>query len=501
MTQTLQQSMTTSAQQVRLSFPDVGARVGNMGEGRPTEDFGKVLDRAKAESSRPADKPDRAEGGAVAHLHHNKKPVAKGAESPDAASRGERRGNAESRETHQGDQIRQDEGSEAQHDKERGEASPGVAEHDGPQPDGQAVSLAGASVQPTQDKMAMQSEAVGHESGTAESTDGTASAGNPVTSLATGQQVVAAPASKSQANLQAPTQGDGRAPVSPEQAAVAQPTKNNVEVVSSVTEAPPPVEDVSASVLSKVTDLLAQADRKLQELKNAIQSASGPGSQDAEYSLAEFRPETAQWTPGEGSTDETGRQFGMTSQPDHQKAAGPTGSASASPSSFSRSMMETGTSGSAISSSTGNGEVRGLSASQAPAAVRQPEDASPLPHTVKSVTVDLDPLDMGPLRVRVMMTDQTVHAHIRTEHGLLGQGLLQEGQQLESSLRTTGLEMGFLRVTVDQQQQGRHDGGASYQRPGQPVGRATDGSVAQVEAADGPPAPRQMSNGRVSYFA
>ena len=33
-----------------------------------------------------------------------------------------------------------------------------------------------------------------------------------------------------------------------------------------------------------------------------------------------------------------------------------------------------------------------------------------------------------------------------------GRGLLQQGQSLESSLRTTGLEMGMLRVTVDQQQ-------------------------------------------------
>jgi hypothetical protein len=70
---------------------------------------------------------------------------------------------------------------------------------------------------------------------------------------------------------------------------------------------------------------------------------------------------------------------------------------------------------------------------------------------------------MGPLRVRVMMSDQTVHAHIRTEHGELGQGLLQQGQSLESSLRTTGLEMGMLRVTVDQQQ-GRSDNAWMFQQ-------------------------------------
>lgn len=86
--------------------------------------------------------------------------------------------------------------------------------------------------------------------------------------------------------------------------------------------------------------------------------------------------------------------------------------------------------------------------------------ASPFAQTV---TVDLDPLDMGPLRIRVMMADQTVHAHIRTEHGELGQGLLQQGQSLESSLRTTGLEMGMLRVTVDQQQ-GRGENAWMFQQ-------------------------------------
>lgn len=87
-------------------------------------------------------------------------------------------------------------------------------------------------------------------------------------------------------------------------------------------------------------------------------------------------------------------------------------------------------------------------------------EALPVAH---SVMLDLDPLDMGPLRVRVMMSDQTVHAHIRTEHGELGQGLLQQGQSLESSLRTTGLEMGMLRVTVDQQQ-GRNDNAWMFQQ-------------------------------------
>ncbi|MCS6287599.1 MAG: flagellar hook-length control protein FliK [Nitrospira sp.] len=120
----------------------------------------------------------------------------------------------------------------------------------------------------------------------------------------------------------------------------------------------------------------------------------------------------------------------------------------------------------------------------------------------QSVMLDLDPLDMGPLRVRVMMSDQTVHAHIRTEHGELGQGLLQQGQSLESSLRTTGLEMGMLRVTVDQQQ-GRSDNAWMFQqqhqdRPAVPPGqRSTTGE--EERSARG--ATGEYTSERVSIFA
>ncbi|MEP7152394.1 MAG: flagellar hook-length control protein FliK [Nitrospira sp.] len=120
----------------------------------------------------------------------------------------------------------------------------------------------------------------------------------------------------------------------------------------------------------------------------------------------------------------------------------------------------------------------------------------------QTVTLDLDPLDMGPLRVRIMMTDQTVHAHIRTAHGELGQGLLQQGQSLEASLRTTGLEMGMLRVTVDQQQQGRGDNAWAFQQqPGRP-GLASGLPSAPGEEERASRAEHGIHNsGRVSFFA
>lgn len=121
----------------------------------------------------------------------------------------------------------------------------------------------------------------------------------------------------------------------------------------------------------------------------------------------------------------------------------------------------------------------------------------------QSVTLDLDPLDMGPLRVRVMMSDQTVHAHIRTEHGELGQGLLQQGQSLESSLRTTGLEMGMLRVTVDQQQ-GRGDNAWMFQQQ-QQQGRPPTPNMSQAAVPEDTRVASGergvVSNERVSFFA
>jgi len=122
--------------------------------------------------------------------------------------------------------------------------------------------------------------------------------------------------------------------------------------------------------------------------------------------------------------------------------------------------------------------------------------------SAQTVTLDLDPLDMGPLRVRIMMSEQTVHAHIRTEHGELGQSLLQQGQSLETSLRTTGLEMGMLRVTIDQQQQGRGENAWTFQQPqGRPA--LTSGGPAASGEDEGVLRAGQglYNNGRVSFFA
>jgi flagellar hook-length control protein FliK len=79
------------------------------------------------------------------------------------------------------------------------------------------------------------------------------------------------------------------------------------------------------------------------------------------------------------------------------------------------------------------------------------------PSIMQAVSLDLEPADLGPINVRIFMMDRTVHAHIRTEHMDLGQGMLSQQQQLETKLHDSGLEMGQFKVTVDQQQFSRGD--------------------------------------------
>ncbi|WP_447603080.1 flagellar hook-length control protein FliK [Nitrospira sp. Nam80] len=79
------------------------------------------------------------------------------------------------------------------------------------------------------------------------------------------------------------------------------------------------------------------------------------------------------------------------------------------------------------------------------------------PSVMQSVSLYLEPADLGPVNVRIFMMDRTVHAHIRTEHMDLGQGMLSQQQQLETKLQNSGLEMGQFKVTVDQQQLSRGD--------------------------------------------
>ncbi|HJR76570.1 MAG TPA: flagellar hook-length control protein FliK [Nitrospiraceae bacterium] len=122
---------------------------------------------------------------------------------------------------------------------------------------------------------------------------------------------------------------------------------------------------------------------------------------------------------------------------------------------------------------------------------------------VQAVSLDLEPADLGPINVRIFLSDRTVHAHIRTDQMDLGQGMLSQQQQLEHRLQSSGLEMGEFKVTVDQQQLSRGDSqgwlGQQSDRHASmvdPVQRAAEADMREPLSVE-----RRRHTGIVSYFA
>jgi flagellar hook-length control protein FliK len=135
-----------------------------------------------------------------------------------------------------------------------------------------------------------------------------------------------------------------------------------------------------------------------------------------------------------------------------------------------------------------------------------PSEASPgdvRPSPMQSVSLDLEPADLGPVNVRIFMMDRTVHAHIRTEHMDLGQGMLSQQQQLENKLQSSGLEMGEFKVTVDQQQLSRGDSQGSLRQESEwhPVRDETSMRGHEHDAGEPIAADPRRTRGIVSIFA
>jgi flagellar hook-length control protein FliK len=122
---------------------------------------------------------------------------------------------------------------------------------------------------------------------------------------------------------------------------------------------------------------------------------------------------------------------------------------------------------------------------------------------VQAVSLNLEPADLGPVNVRIFMTDRTVHAHIRTDHMDLGQGMLSQQQQLETKLQSSGLEMGEFKVTVDQQQLSRGDwqGWLGHQGDRHPLEMDVVQRAAEEQRDEPAPVERRRHTGIVSLFA
>ena len=112
-----------------------------------------------------------------------------------------------------------------------------------------------------------------------------------------------------------------------------------------------------------------------------------------------------------------------------------------------------------------------------------PEPA-PVPFS-QSVQFDLSPADFGQLRVRVVLSDQTIHTHMSTDRAELGQMLTSRQEQLSTQLAGAGLDLGRFQVQVDGErtrhagqewtsQSQSHGGFSQQQREGGPQGRQQD---------------------------
>ncbi|HEX2055458.1 MAG TPA: flagellar hook-length control protein FliK [Nitrospiraceae bacterium] len=155
---------------------------------------------------------------------------------------------------------------------------------------------------------------------------------------------------------------------------------------------------------------------------------------------------------------------------------------------------------------TAQGEATGSRSSSPSGTVRAVSMWSggdePLP-VVQTVSFNLEPADLGPVNVRIFMSDRTVHAHIRTDHMDFGQGMLNQQQQLETKLQSSGFEVGEFKVTVDQQQLSRGDSqGWLAQHDDQRAARADSRERALERPVREPvPAERRRHTGIVSFLA
>jgi hypothetical protein len=69
----------------------------------------------------------------------------------------------------------------------------------------------------------------------------------------------------------------------------------------------------------------------------------------------------------------------------------------------------------------------------------------------QSVRLDLHHGEFGDVRIRVALSQQTVHTHLVTQRAEMGEALLNRQDQLQSALQSSGLELGAFRVHIDRQ--------------------------------------------------
>lgn len=147
--------------------------------------------------------------------------------------------------------------------------------------------------------------------------------------------------------------------------------------------------------------------------------------------------------------------------------------------------------------------IRPAATSTAPAPP-QPSPLGPDPEPTAvprthAVQFDMAPADFGQLRVRVVLSDHTIHTHLSTDRAELGQMLTGQQEQLSAQLTAAGLDLGRFQVQVDQERS--HQSGQDRQSQAHSGTTQQQRDPRQQDRPQDVPAPPQKRSGVLSLFA
>ena len=116
-----------------------------------------------------------------------------------------------------------------------------------------------------------------------------------------------------------------------------------------------------------------------------------------------------------------------------------------------------------------------------------------------AVQFDMAPADFGQLRVRVVLSDHTVHTLMKTDRAELGQMLMGQQEQLNTQLSAAGLDLGRFQVQVNQER--THHSGQEWPSQAQGGTSKEQGDPRPQDRSPETPVPSRTRTGLLSLFA
>jgi hypothetical protein len=115
------------------------------------------------------------------------------------------------------------------------------------------------------------------------------------------------------------------------------------------------------------------------------------------------------------------------------------------------------------------------------------------------VQFDMAPADFGQLRVRVVLSDHTVHTLMTTDRAELGQMLMGQQEQLNTQLSAAGLDLGRFQVQVNQER--THHSGQEWPSQAQGGTSKEQGDPRPQDRSPETPNSSRTRTGLLSLFA